>query len=237
MATGLDCPEEYVDRESCYYIYSASIGDGFREADSPDNPYDYVTNLSVPRRAEQGTSYQYSGVNTFVLGWLVERVTGMPLQDALSKEIWTQMGAEADASFFAPRYGIPVTHGGLLAKLRDVARFGLLYTPSYKVVANAKIISDRYVELIKNGGNPDLLRRGRSGRRRDGSVKHSVYQWRVFKNNDFYKGGWAGQGLLVNPDRDVVAVWAGYFKDDEHSEMRPLPPLRSVLEGVFGAAK
>ncbi|MBW2579114.1 MAG: serine hydrolase, partial [Deltaproteobacteria bacterium] len=60
-------------------------------------------------------------------------------------------------------------------------------------------------------------------------------QWDlVFDNNDFYKGGWAGQGLLINAERDYVAVYAGYFKDAEHSEADLLPILREVLEGVFG---
>jgi hypothetical protein len=43
--------------------------------------------------------------------------------------------------------------------------------------------------------------------------------------------------LLVNPDRDLVAVYAGYFKDDQGSEVKPLPVLRNVLNGVFGDRK
>ena len=58
----------------------------------------------------------------------------------------------------------------------------------------------------------------------------------MFENNDIYKGGWAGQGLLINPDRDYVAVYTGYFKDQEHSELNPLPVLYQVLEGTFGDA-
>jgi hypothetical protein len=69
---------------------------------------------------------------------------------------------------------------------------------------------------------------------RQKTVKHNVYQWdRVFSNNDIYKGGWSGQGLLVNPDRDLVAVYVGYFNDDQ-SELSVLPRLRQVLNGVFG---
>lgn len=238
MATGLDCPENYEDKRSCYYRYSAAIGDGFREADAPDNPYDYVASLKVPRVVEQGTSFDYTGVNTFVLAWLVERVAAMPFQDAVSREIWTRIGAEADAAFLAPRYGIAVSHGGLLAKLRDVARFGLLYTPGYTAVTDTKIVSDRYLELIRNGGNPALLRNARFPGQRDESVKHNVYQWdRIYRNGDFYKGGWAGQGLITNPDRDVVAVWAGYMKDGPHREANHLPIVRSVLEGVFGGTR
>lgn len=234
MATGIDCSENYTDKNSCYYRYSAAIGDGFRDENSADNPYDMIATLNAGKWAEQGTAFDYSGVNTFVLGWLVERVTGMPFQDVLSAEIWSRIGAEGDASIFAPRYGIPVTHGGLLARPRDMARFGLLFTPSYRVVTDEPIVSDRYAELIRSGGNPKLLANARYGRRQDDSVSHNVYQWDiVYKNGDFYKGGWAGQGLYISPRRDLVAVYVGYFKDDDHSEVKPLRPLLEVLNGVF----
>ena len=39
--------------------------------------------------------------------------------------------------------------------------------------------------------------------------------------------------FLVNPDRDLVAVYAGYFNEDQ-SELSVLPRLRQVLNGVFG---
>ena len=236
MASGVDCEDgDYSDRASCYYQFEASLGDAVRSADSPDNPYDMLANLRVGHWARQGTGYNYSGTNTFVLGWLVEKVTDMPFQDALSKEIWTRIGAEADASIYAARYGIALTSGGLLARPRDVARFGLLFTPSYAVVCNQRLISERTIDLLLSGGRPELLRNARHGGPVPDDVRHNVYQWDlVFTNNDIYKGGWAGQGLLVNPVRDLVAAWVGYSKDDSNSEMAPLGPLRQVLEGVFG---
>ena len=119
--------------------------------------------------------------------------------------------------------------------MRDVARFGLLFTPSYEVVSEQKIISNRYLDLILHGGRPELLANSRFGPAPEG-VKHNVYQWDlVFDNNDFYKGGWAGQGLLINSERDYVAAYAGYFKDAANSEVELLPVLREVLEGVFGS--
>ncbi len=235
MASGVDCPEEYENRDSCYYRYSMTIGDGYWTESSPDDPYTFLANVKAGHWAEQGTSYSYSGVNTFILGWLVEELTGMPFQDALSREIWTQIGAESDAAILAPRYGVPNTHGGLLARVRDVARFGLLFTPSYRKVSDRKILSDRYIDLILNGGNPELLKNARYGAPDDPTVKHNVYQWDlVWNNGDFLKGGWAGQGLLINPKRDLVAVWTGYFKDDDYSEVELLPILRKVLEALYG---
>ena len=237
MATGQKCSEEYVDKNSCYYQYSMTVGDGFWDAEPPDNPYTFAAALKVDKFAEQATSFSYSGFNTFLLGWLVEKLTGMPFQDVLSREIWRRIGAESDAAMLAPRFGVPNVHGGLMARIRDVARFGLLFTPSYMVVSDEKIMSDRYIRLILDGGKPGLLENSLYGNVRGDDVKHNVYQWdRVYTNNDILKGGWAGQGLLINPDRDLVAVWTGYFKDDDGSEVKPLPVLRKVLEGVFGGA-
>ena len=234
MASGVDCSDEYEDRDACYYQFAASIGDAYWDHDSPDNPYTFLANLKTGTARPQGESFDYSGANTFVIGWLIEEITGMPFQDVLTKEVWRNIGAEGDASMLAPRYGVPVTDGGLLARLRDVARFGLLFTPSYSRVASKKIISDRYLSLILEGGNPDLLRNARHGGWTSDDTKHNVYQWdRVFKNNDIYKGGWGGQGLLVNPDRDLVAVYTGYFKKDQ-SEVRLLGLLRTVLDELYG---
>jgi CubicO group peptidase (beta-lactamase class C family) len=234
MASGVDCPDgDYSDKRSCYLQFQAALGDSVRFEDSPDSPYEYLANLKVGRWAEPGTGFDYSGTNTFVIGWLVEVLTGVPFQDALSREIWTRMGAESDASFYAARNGIPLTDGGLLARPRDVARFGLLFTPSYGVVADEPIISERYLKLLTDGGNPDILRNNRGGWPVPEDIKWNVYQWdEVFANNDIYKGGWAGQGLLINPDRDLVAVWVGYDAGIE-GVWNAFGPVREVLGGVF----
>ena len=237
MATGVDCPEEYYDTSSCYYRLMETTGEAFWTEDSEDNPYEYIAGLKVEKYAEQGTSFEYGSINTYILGWLVEKLTGMPFQDAFSREIWTRIGAESDAAFLAPRYGVPMFAGGFLGRLRDVARFGLLFTPSSTVVTARKIISDKHIEMLKYGGRPELLANARLGAPdgiKEKTIKHNVYQWDlVFANNDVFKGGWAGQGLLVNPDRDLVAVWTGYFNEDQ-SELEVLPRLRRVLNAVFG---
>ena len=238
MASGLDCSDNYETFESCYYLYSMSIGDGFRTEDAEDTPYDFVKNTKIERNAPQGEIFSYSGVDTFVLAWLVEELSGMPYQDALSKEIWNKIGAESDASFIAPRYGIPISHGGFLANMRDMIRFGLLFTPSYKMVSEEKIISDDHIDLILTKGNPKLMQnlyqKIPSANMPD-DLRHNIYQWdAVYENGDFFKGGWAGQGLLINPTRDIVAVWTGYKRDSEHDarEMRMI--VREVLNTVYG---
>ncbi|XXK46024.1 serine hydrolase domain-containing protein [Porticoccaceae bacterium nBUS_17] len=234
MATGVNCPEEYFDRTSCYYKYSVTIGDGYWTKDSPDSPYDMLATLKPGIAAPQGTQYQYSGVNAFILSWLVEDIMNMPFQDAVSKEIWSKMGAESDGSILAPRYGVPIAHGGLLARSRDVARFGLLYTPSYTKISDSQIISDRMINLILNDKNPNLTLKANKAGQLPPDFSHSGYLWdAVYTNDDFYRGGWAGQGLLINPTKDIVAVYTGYAIDPQESQPDLLPILRQVLNNVF----
>lgn len=236
MASGVDCGDEYEDQSSCYYRYSAAIGEGYRGPDAADNPYDFVAALPATQRfAAPGVAYSYSGVDTFVAGWVIEAVTGLTFQEALAREIWTQMGAEADGLLWASRYGIPLTSGGLMARLRDVARFGLLFTPSHGVVAERQLIPPAYLQTILHGGNPALLENAPGGSQRGADVRFNVYQWdTVYTNDDIFKGGWAGQGLLINPTRDLVAVWTGYYDADGNS-IDVLPMLREVFAGAFGA--
>lgn len=234
MASGINCADEYEDKSSCYYRYSASIGEGFRGPDAADNPYDYIASLPADTRwSEPGTGFSYSGVDTFVLGWLVEEITGMPFQDALSREVWTRIGAESDALIWAGRYGIPLTSGGFMARVRDMARFGLLFTPSAGRVADGQIISQRYLQTILHGVRPSLREHSAWGDISEEGLRGNVYQWdRVWDNDDFLKGGWAGQGLMINPTRDLVAVWTGYF-DEEGKNVSVLPMIRSIWAGVF----
>lgn len=224
MTTGLDCQDEYIDRQSCYYQYSMAIGDGYREDDAPDNPYDFLRTLKVSKHADQGEIFSYSGVNTFVLSWLIEKITGEPFQDTFTREIWGKIGAESDASFLAYRYGIALTHGGFLSNMRDMARFGLLFTPSYSRVSDKRIISEETIDLLLNKPNPNLIRE-------DGS--HNGYQWDYIDSDGFMvKGGWGGQALIVNPVLDIVAVYTSYFKDD-YSQQNLRTPLLSLLHQIY----
>ena len=233
MASGFDCADNYFDRSSCYYRYSSAIGDGYWTEESPYNPYHFVASLEPKVIAPQGTKYQYSGIDTFVLGWLIETVLGMPLQDAITKKIWMKIGAEADGLMIAPRNGIPVIHGGLMIRPRDAARFGLLFTPSYKKVASSRLVSESFIERISF--IPSNLQFDKRKQSQNGELfAHSAYQWdAIFSNSDYFKGGWAGQGILVNPQKDLVAVYTGYAIDDNESQPDLLPILRQLLNHIY----
>jgi len=232
-ATGMDCEEDYENPETCYYQYSMAIGDNIRDASAPDNPYDYLANAKVDRLVEQGTQFSYSGANNFILAWLIQEVTGYPFQDIVTKEFWSQIGAESDALFFAYRYGIAVSHGGFASRMRDLARFGLLFTPSWSVVADRKIISDDFLAALRSSASPTLWRNLGYG-----ETGSTVFQWGVTKSGEWLEhGGWGGQGLFVSPSRDVVAVYTAYSEKitskDNYSAIELTPIVFDVVNTVF----
>jgi len=233
MATGVDCTENYEDFDSCYYQYSMAIGDNLRTPDAPDNPYDFLAEVQIERTRPQGEKFVYSGGTNFLLMWLVEEVTGYPYQDSITKEFWYNIGAENDAGFVAYRYGISMSHGGFHSKMRDLARFGLLYTPSYVLVSDKKIISDEHLDVLFNHGNPKLLRDG-DGRGDEGAhISQNTYAWGVGNESGYLShGGWGGQGLIIHPEKDVVAVFTSYTKDD-YSEVSLQRAMFKVLDEVF----
>lgn len=221
MASGIDCdelaPEAYHDPSSAYYPFEESLGLIPTYPGSRYSTWDYVATLG--RARTPGEAFEYTSVNTFVLGWIAERVTGQSIPDLLTDEIWTRIGAESDALISSSRCGAVAVHGGILTRPRDLARFGLLFTPSWRVVSDTPLISERYLHAIIHGGRPELFDKGNYGSRMreqlvPASPRHNSYQWDVvLPDHDFYKGGFGGNGLYISPTRDLVFAWCGTLID------------------------
>ena len=131
-----------------------------------------------------------------------------------------------------------MTHGGFLSKIRDLARFGLLFTPSQSKVTTEPIISQEHVDFLLTQGNPELIKNAGLDYLINSGVKYNLYQWdAIHRNGTLYKGGWAGQGLIINPNWDVVAVFTSYYKDDAQSEIPLTPVMFQLLNTVYGSSK
>lgn len=227
MASGIGCLEgeegAYSNPQRCYYQYEASLG-WLRATDATmDNAFDYMATLESHRPA--GEAFEYTSPNTFILAWLAEEISGQTYVDFLSSEIWQKMGAESDALIVAPRRGVPIASGGISSTLRDMARFGLLFTPTGRQGIKP-LVSDAYLENIQNGGRPAIFNVGRENdaRKVDGEpARHNSYQWDfVMNDGDFFKGGYGGQGLYISPSRDLVIAFFGSFDEngDGHEMIR-----------------
>lgn len=219
MASGIDCRQAiagvYDDPDTCYYQYEAALGWLRSTDDTMGDPHAYVASLAA--RRPSGEAFEYTSVNTFVLRWLVERISGTTFADFVEQTIWQRMGAESDALLVAPRRGVPIAASGVSSTLRDMARFGLLFTPSGRR-GDAPVISAGYLDRIQNGGRPEMFDAAREGDEHlvDGeSPRHNTYQWDfVMDDGDFFKGGYGGQGLYISPSKDLVVAFFGTMDAD-----------------------
>jgi CubicO group peptidase (beta-lactamase class C family) len=216
MASGIDAPEVeqgFTDPNHPYYQYEASLGWLPATPQTLDSTYAYVASLRA--KDPPGQQYEYTSVNTFLLAWLAEHVTGLPLSELLTQEIWAKTGAEADGLLAVSKTGAPAAHGGLCAALRDVARFGLLFTPASHALFPESVIPAGYLAKIQAGGRREIFDRGPAGPKIVEKLygehpRHNVDQWDyVMEDGDFFKGGYGGQGLYISPARDLVIAYFG----------------------------
>ncbi len=218
MASGIGClevddPGAYDDPRACFYQFEASLG--WRPGPHPQSASTYEFVARLPSHRRSGEVYEYTSVNTFALTWLIERVTGHRFDDVLGREIWSRGGFEAPAQLCTSSSGAPVSHGGISTTLRDLARFGMLFTPSRRRIVTTEIVDDDDVAAIRARCRPHLLQPAdfeALARIAPGYElpRCASRQWNfVWDDGDMFKGGFGGQGLYVSPARDLVIAFFG----------------------------
>jgi CubicO group peptidase (beta-lactamase class C family) len=236
MCSGINCREKeedsYDNPNSCFMRFFAAIG--FHGSNnSLDNPVDFL--LTMDKFEENGLKYDYTGVNTWVLSQLIERVSGQKFPEILSSEIWQVMGAESDAQILTGENGYAITPMGMSSKLRDLARFGLLFTPSGRK-DSLGIISEDYLDKIRYGGRPELFASGYGFNHFNDEtvISHNTYQWdHVTLEGDFFKSGYGGQGLYISPSLDLVIAFFGTRRGTSGSNDLPEISRQMIRSGLF----
>ncbi len=235
MASGMEgANESLTDPTNKHYQYEASLGWLPKKANMPgfvkeEETYRYLASLKQLRKP--GEVWAYTSVNTAILAWLMEEVTNKSIAEVLSDDIWAPMGAESEAQIVVNSKGMAVAHGGMIMTLRDLARFGLLFTPSWNKTAHNRIISENFMKRILENGRPDLVKDWVFGPKPDW-LDHVAYQWdAVTKQSKFFKGGFGGQFLYVAPQKDAVIAYFGTNKSVD--DIPPQLNLTELVDSLF----
>lgn len=178
----------------------------------PDDASFMDSVMMAGKLREPGQLFEYASINTFVIGLIIEQVTGKPFNDVVTERIWSKAGMEGDAQLGLSPSGEPSAFGIFTSRLRDMARYGMLYTPSWNVVADERVVSDSYFAKVYEAANPEIFAGNNLGDRLIagfGDVGMGAsYQWdAVFPDGDIYKSGRTGQALYISPETDTVVVW------------------------------
>jgi len=209
--SGLDISESRLGSSPDHpvtFLYAIAAGD-------PNLPPEasLIDAVKVCKKSlEPGSRYEYASINTFVTTLILERVSEIPVEDLITDRIWSKSGMEGDGLLGLSPSGEPMLFGAFAARLRDLARFGMLFTPSWKVIANEQVISDEYFDKVLKAAKSEVYGEDYMSERLinhfDESGFGASYQWdAVFKDGDMYKSGRTGQCLYVSPKTNTVIVW------------------------------
>ena len=168
--------------------------------------------LETPVELEPGTRYRYSSLASFMLSATVQKVTGEKVIDYLTPRLFEPLGIEGYDWETNPQ-GINTGGWGLRVKTEDLAKFGLLYLQKGKW--NGKqILSENWVNeatSVKIQQRPNMTQEERDDA--DDSVQGYGYQFWRAKNNSYQVNGYAGQFVLIVPDKDMVVVFTAESRD------------------------
>jgi CubicO group peptidase (beta-lactamase class C family) len=178
--------------------------------------------LETSRANAPGSTFNYSTLDTMVLGWLLEEATGETLERQMEQRIWQPLGAEADAFWLAdgpPGAGRALNGMGFNATLRDFARLGQLMLDG-GMRGETRILPEGWV-----GQMAAMLPTG-------GPLPGYGFQtWQIDDQpGAFAAVGLAGQFIYVHPESRTVIVKLSYYPPAEPEHV--LPETRAFFEAV-----
>jgi hypothetical protein len=205
MTTGVRFAENFADPTSGIFQYLAAAGlqpapAGVAAARSLA---EYLPTLQ--KEGEHGAAFAYKSVDTEVLGWLLQRVTGKNFATLLSERIWQRLGAQEDAYVFVDGTGGQVSSVGVNATLRDLGRLGEMLRNNGRY-NGVQIVSAATVAELRKGADPAKFSKAPGTAMRAGYSYHN--QWWISHDADgsFEAKGLMGQHLHINPSAELVVV-------------------------------
>jgi CubicO group peptidase (beta-lactamase class C family) len=190
MTSGAKWSEDYTDPNSD----TAQFG-----RQEPEAGLDLVVSImrKLPREAPPGTKWAYKTGETHLIGALLRRVTGRPLNEYLSEKIWKPYGMERDAIWQTLKTGGEFSGCCMAISLRDYARIGQFILDGGKV--NGKQVIDPGYLRAASAKQADIGVPGRG----------YGYQWWTLDDGAFHASGIFGQSLFIDPQRQLVVATSG----------------------------
>lgn len=204
MTTAIAYSEEYTDPNAEVWAFSAA-GNAMIEhpAGTPQGYHEYLA--TVKKNGRHGEKFGYRTVNSDVLGWIVERVGGAPVEEQLRARIWSRMGMEQDAYYQVDAVGTAFAGGGLNAALRDLARFGEMMRRGGKWHGQ-QIVPKAVVEDIRFGGERAPFAASSHEEKLPGWCYRNMWWVTNNTNGAFMARGVHGQAIYIDPAAEMVIV-------------------------------
>ncbi len=190
------------------------------------------TALDLKRANTPGSTFNYSTVDTGVLGWVLERATKHKIADYMAEKLWKPLGTEADGFFIADGavgVGREFNGAGFNATLRDLGRLGQMVLDKGKV-GERQIIDASWIaeSTTPYAGN---------GKPADGPLSYGYQWWTVKDTSSFSAMGLQGQYIFIDPPSKTVVVKLSYFQPGSPEGPETLEMLKALAAWVPGSSR
>ncbi|MFO0868239.1 MAG: DUF1343 domain-containing protein [Pirellulales bacterium] len=212
---------------------------------------------ALPLTAPPGSKFIYSDVNFIVLGKLVERISGEPLDEYARRHILTPLGmhesgyrpAEELRQRAAPteqregrwiqgevhdprawKLGGVAGHAGLFSTAEDTARYALALLATSRGT-NDRILAPATLQVMTRGYRVSSGLRGLGWDKRTG---YSINRGDLMSDAAFGHGGFTGTSLWIDPQLDLFVL---FLSNRVHPHGKGLVnPLAGRIGSVAAAA-
>lgn len=214
MATGLDIEETaqtIFDPNSVIVRFFSSIfGNPPPGKNVTENWMDVVKDVKKLDESP-GTRMRYSSMATMIPVLIAEKVENKTWSDMFEQRVWSKLGARDSALINLTPDGLALPLGFISSSLQDFARYAMQFTPSWDKAANEQVVSPDILKRLQTGGSPDAFKNSekwKAGVKTFGEEPLlNSFQWdMVFNDGAMFKSGNLGQGIYVDPGRDVIGV-------------------------------
>ena len=217
MSSGAAWNEDYEDPQSDVALFNQHTAE-----DGESNLVSYMKTLD--RAHPPGEVWNYSTGETNLIGILVREATGRDLADYLSEKIWMPYGMQQDATWLLNEDGSEISGCCIQAATRDFARFGQF------ILEGGKIDGE---DILPEGWITQATTK-RIGIGADGYGYG--FQWWTFDEGYFAAQGIFGQGIFIDPSRQLVIAsnssWTSAIGERGGERARREQFYRDVIEAI-----
>ena len=239
-SSAIDFKENYTDPDSDFLrFYAPALNMAWLPGAADVQPgnaeiygvQDFLVQFVKPDPAlAPGAAFDYNSTNADVLGWLIARISGQPLQDFIQHNLWARLGAEHDALLAVDRALVPVATGGMNTTLRDAARFGMMIRDRGEF-AGEQVIPAKWVDATL--AVDDRLKANMEANPKYGEEPWSAYHnmWWILDAGagEYCAVGIHGQVIYINRGADTVMAW---FSSQPVASAARNPEFRAKLNAA-----
>jgi CubicO group peptidase (beta-lactamase class C family) len=159
-----------------------------------------------------GEKFNYSTVETGVLGWVLERATKRTIGQYMTERLWKPAGMESYGYWIldgSPEEGREFNGAGFNATARDYARLGQLMLRNGKA-QTAQLIPEAWVRESTQPTHPEPVDMPQAS----GLLGYQYQWWTIVGTRAYVALGLQGQHIYIDPATETVIVKLSYFPID-----------------------